>query len=100
MFQMTQNELVTAYVEARQDKVPLQQQGTVERSGYFLLKSVGASGDPCLERAIARALHANEVDVAVGLANLFIPEIEIEADPRYRRRCNGNFASSGELVAR
>jgi len=94
MFQMSPNDLMNAYLEARAAKVPRLEQGCVERSGYFLLTSAGATGDPCLNQAIVRALHASEVEVALELAVRFIPESTVVVPSP---RGNGNFATSGEI---
>lgn len=94
IFQLTQSDLMKAYIEARTAKVPRLEQGNVERSGYFLLTSAGATGDPCLKRAISRALRAGEVCVALELADRFIPERKVQI----QGRGNGNFKASGEIV--
>lgn len=99
MFQMSQHELMSAYVEARHARVPVLEMGSVERGGRFLLLSARGTvdGEPELEDAIVQALFEGEVDVAVDLAARFLPEPTVEGDPRYRSRCNGNFALSGEI---
>lgn len=100
MIQMTPGEMAFAYAEARRSRVPVVEMGRVERAGYYLTLSAGATKDGALSfrGAIERALMAGEVGVAVELADRFIPEVEVEADPRYRARGNGNFEASGDLA--
>ena len=100
MIQMTPGEMAFAYAEARRSQIPIVEMGRVERAGYYLMLSAGATKDGALDfrGAIERALMANEIDVAVELADRFMPEVEVEPDPRYRMRGNGNFGASGEIA--
>ena len=97
---MSTTDLMNAYVEARHARVPILEMGTTEREGRFLLLSARGTpdGEPELEDAIVQALMEGEVDVAVALASRFIPESMVEADPRYRSRCNGIFSLCGEIA--
>lgn len=97
MFEMSQSDLMAAYAEARNARVPITEMGCVERGGYYLILSAGATkdGEPVLGDAIGRALFAGAVDVAVELGDRFMPEVDVEV-PRPRRG-NGNFEVSGEL---
>lgn len=96
MMEMSQTALMSTYLEAREARVPISQMGNVERGGRFLLLSTRKTGDACLTDAIAQALLEGEVEVALDLAMRFL-DFEVEADPRYRPRCNGDRAVSGEI---
>jgi hypothetical protein len=97
MFEMSQQELMMAYVEARHARVPILEMGTVERCGRFLLLSARGThdGEPELGDAIVQALMEGEVGVAVDLAQRFLPD-----RPTPATGCNGNFSASGEIGAR
>lgn len=99
MIALTTRDLMNAYVEARSARIPIRDMGKTERGGRFLLLSArGTSdGEPDLDDAIIQALFEGETDVAVALADQFLPGPCVEPDPRYRERCNGNFARSGEI---
>jgi hypothetical protein len=95
----TADDFASAYLEARRAKVPVDQMGTVERAGYFLLSSAGRSvnGEMCPRDALGRALWAGEIDAAMLLHEGLMASHEVEISPR----CNpDSMAASGSFEAR
>jgi hypothetical protein len=65
---MSQHELMSAYVEARNARVPFLEMGSVERGGRFLLLSARGTvnEEPELEDAIVAVLEPVRVGVKIA----------------------------------
>lgn len=65
----TADDFAFAYIEARRARVPIDEMGTVERAGHFLLTSATRSddGEMCPRDALGRALWSGEIEVAVAI---------------------------------